>query len=144
MRWSLILGLFYAGPDIAAAVTPATPVVTLIASVLMRTDILDLSTLHGKVQVVGLILCSSSAAVRIFLLLTLTTTTTIRPLLHPNTAHRWHACPVLLIRDSRVASLGPSRQAMAFFKGPLLFGTPPEGQFAPKNLPAVRGRYDTM
>lgn len=90
MRWSLILGLRDAGPDIAAAVTPTTPVFTLVSSVLLGTDHLNLRTTHGKAQVLGLVLCSSSAA------------------------------------------------AMAFFKGPLLFGTPAVGEFAPKNLPAVR------
>lgn len=64
MRWSLILGLRDAGPDIAAAVTPATPVVTLVSSVLLGTDVLNLRTRHGRVQVLGLVLCSSSAAVR--------------------------------------------------------------------------------
>lgn len=64
MRWSLILGLRDAGPDIAAAVTPATPVVTLVSSVLLGTDHVNLRSLRGQVKVLGLVLCSSSATAR--------------------------------------------------------------------------------
>ena len=70
-----------------AAITPATPVITLVATLALGMETLRLHAPSGMLQVAGLSLCSVSAC------------------------------------------------AMAFLKGPILFGKPPSGAHAPTNIP---------
>ena len=66
MRWTLLLGLHGAGPDVAAAITPSTPVITLAITTLMGVERLLLRQASGRLQLAGMLLCSGSAAAMAF------------------------------------------------------------------------------
>lgn len=87
IRITIVAALQHAGPDVTAAITPATPVITLVAALALGMETLRVHAPSGQLQIAGLSLCSMSAC------------------------------------------------AMAFLKGPVLFGSPPSGAHAPTNIP---------
>jgi drug/metabolite transporter (DMT)-like permease len=67
IRITIIAALQHAGPDVTAAITPATPVITLVATLALGMETLRVHAPSGKLQVAGLSLCSMSACSMAFL-----------------------------------------------------------------------------
>jgi drug/metabolite transporter (DMT)-like permease len=86
IRLSILGALANAGPDITAAITPVTPVATLVIALVTRVETLDVRSWPGAAQLSGLLLCSLSSVL------------------------------------------------MGVVRGPLLFGTPPQGEHAPTHV----------
>ena len=61
IRITIIAALQNAGPDVTAAITPATPVITLLATLALGTETLRVHTRSGHLQLAGMALCSVSA-----------------------------------------------------------------------------------
>ena len=61
IRVTIIAALQHAGPDVTAAITPATPVITLLLTLALGMATLRTHSPSGQIQVSGLALCSLSA-----------------------------------------------------------------------------------